>query len=47
MTEYETVGVIDADAASALGTDEETIIIEHDDPSERLLAQPKGGDDGE
>jgi len=45
MTEYETVGVVDAAVAAELPTDGVTIIIEHEDPDTRLLARPKRGDD--
>lgn len=45
-SEYEVVGVIDADVAAEVVATNGTIVVEHDDPSERLLARPKseGGD---
>jgi len=43
MTEYETVGVVDADVAATIPTDSQTIIVEHEDPDTRLLARPKEG----
>jgi hypothetical protein len=40
-TEYEVVGVLDVDATDAVGADAETILVEHDDPNERLVCRPK------
>lgn len=46
MTEYEVVGVVDASvAADVVEPDSEAILIEHDDPSERLIAAPKDDKD--
>lgn len=46
MREYEVVGVLDAEVAEAFdwGGDGDAIAVEHDDPSERWVARPKGGD---
>jgi hypothetical protein len=43
--EWEVVGVIDASAAAHARFDDETIIVEHDDPTERLIAVPKTRDE--
>lgn len=45
--EYTVVGIVNADVAADIVTQDDTIIVEHDDPDERLLCRPKhGGGDG-
>jgi len=39
--EYEVVGVVNAEVAAEVVATNGTIVVEHDDPSERLLARPK------
>lgn len=45
--EYQVTGVLDADTAAALSIGDDQILVEHDDPDERLLAEPKenGGEE--
>ena len=43
--EWEVVGVVDASAAAHMTFDDETILVEHDDPGERLICTPKPQDD--
>lgn len=44
--EWEVVGVVEASAAAHMTFDDETILVEHDNPNERLICAPKtGGDD--
>lgn len=39
--EWEVVGVIEASAAAHMTFDDETILVEHDTPTERLICAPK------
>lgn len=42
--DYEVVGILDAEVADAVGLDADTILVEHDDPTERLVCRPKADD---
>lgn len=41
MTEFEVAGVLDVDVVDAAAFGDETILVEHDDPGERLVCRPK------
>ena len=45
--EYEVVGYLDEDVAGMMELDSRTILVEHDDPSERLVCRPKDANGGE
>lgn len=43
--EWEVVGVVDASVAAHMTFDDETVVVEHDDPNQRLICAPKAKDD--